>query len=705
MLNRRVFVLIVVFILCVGFLGWTWQEPEKLPLSSAETVVSDNRWILDLSGDWQQFFSLRQAWAAEERRLEEKQSRISFLNGSPVFLPSNAAISLVSRSFNVPGEWSARTSMLEFSGLRGRVRMYLNGIGGENLLAEFEGSGALDQVEILSAMLRYGTENILIIQLQTPTSRRLAVGGGIPWPDQGRLSGRIALVGVRQPMIAAPTLSFDWQEDQAEVLIQSHLLHYGNREFGPWEVTAEIMDETTMIAQADQILQADGNLVQTVNIRLPVPQARLWNPQDPYRYQLRLKVVNALGDQDDIVFSFGLRRLEKAQDQWLLNGEGIKIQGAALSAVQEYRLRAEERVSSWLQEQKEKGINLIYFSDGFPDESWLQAADRLGMGVWAEWPVRMIPGSQLDEVALENFQEQIRTGTRHPCLWAWTVSKALDAQMALSREFEREALAMIPEGQLAYVMEQAVAFSNEAFTGAWGEILPPAHAAGAVWGNGGWFQEKYAAAAWALLSFFIFLKCVFSVSWRYREINESKPKRQLRWAWVWYGTAFLLREGTLAGILTSLIFRAPSDISVWLTDYWPVLTMLQRQNPWLLWLTLAVLLALLRLLQIGSAAAALPGAPRAMGLVYWMERRYFWAFIVAILWAVSFWQMPFYVAFAAYLALTILFLPVRIRDVRRAGGSYLPFLVLPGALTAALLVWLISRWPDLVFIFHLWGWS
>ncbi|MDR3271818.1 MAG: hypothetical protein LBT32_09990 [Peptococcaceae bacterium] len=701
MLNRRVFSLIVLLLLSVGLLWWHWQTPQWQSLPVAEPMFSQNRWTLDLNGEWRHFSSLRQAWAFEERLESGRESRISPFNGRTLDVPSGADIAVISKQFDISGEWSARACALELYGVRGHAQIYLNGIHGENLLVELDGGGGVNWVEIPPAMLHYGTKNTLLIRLSLNKYQRLSVDAGLLQLDRGKIQGGVTLIGVRQPMIAEPQISYAWQDGLIEITAVSQLMHYGHQEFGPWEVTAEILAEGVVMAQTDQLLQDDGRTVQPLDLRMILAEPQMWTPQDPHLYQMKIQVINALGDQDDILFSFGLRQMDRVGDVWRINGLPLRIQGVSLSGAQENQIRADNQIAAWLTQQLEQGMNVVYFKDVFPAELWLQTADRVGMGLWVETPVQMIPSPRLGAITAEDMREMFRLGNRHPSLWIWTVSKGLDEQAAATKAFEQNMLELLPAGQLGYTLPMSLLLTNEPLRGAWGEVRPIPLEEELDGARSGWPEERAVAIVWALLSCIVCLKCLFSTGWRYRDINENKPKRALRRAWFWYGLAFFVRESLLAGVLTSLLFRIPAGFSAWVSDRWPLIEILQYQNPWLIWLALAVFLALLRLVQIGGAAANLPEKPGAMGLVYWLERRYFWAFVPAFLWMASFWRIPFYLVPFVYLLLLALFLPVRIRDIRKAGGRYLLFLTLPAVLTIFLLIGLASQWAGLVYLYQL----
>ena len=759
MFGRRVAGLVLICIVTFASLWWTWQPPAGLALPAGAALASSQRFRIDLGGDWTAYSSLRQAWLSESGRLPGGQPKYAFLAGRNLALPASTAFGAAARSFRVPAEWSARTAILQLSGVQGLVRAYLNGVDTAHFLGEFEGSGALDALEIPAGLLRYGSGNILILQLSAPRAQCDVILGST-WPAQGKITGKIELQAVMETSIAVPRASVAWQGDTAVLSLETRLVHHGFGEAGPWEVNAVLSDGSAEVARAAAAVQAEENSAQALALTLSVPHARRWSPADPFLYQLHLTVMNSRGDQDDLALPLGLRSLEQSEGHWSLNGQPLTVQGLALTPEEEAAVRHSGKLEAWLAAQKQAGVNLIYFSGAFPDELWLQAADHLGMGIWAEWPVAMLPEAKLPDPA--SLGDLAAAGARHPSLWAWTVAKGLDptrpgtagylAQAAAraqglpvyalawpsgvlragSGEFDAGAAPDgAPEAAAAAEVGRRGAglltIQGDRIAGSWGEVralsadgltatmakvdpqgayAPLSLAPKAGLGGAGWPQEKMVAAVWAALLVWVAWMCISSAAWRYREINESKPKRALRSAWFWHGLAMFMRAGTLAALATAAMLRLPSGLGPWLPHLWPALEILQRQSSWLLWLALTLILHLARLLQVGLAAPGLPGRPRSLGLACWLERRYYWLVLVGLAWALLLWLAPTLpvpaaaLALAGYAALSLLFWPIRIRDIRKPGGRYLPFLLVPGLVGAAGCWWLIRHYPDLIFLYH-----
>lgn len=706
MFNRRV--LSVIFLLCLtlGQLWWSWRMPAgKVLPAEGPQVLSTNRLTMPLSGVWDSFSSLRQAWTSENDQSFGQGRSNWWQPKEQVFLPSSTRFEVAARRFRIPGEWSARTMLLVMSGVEGHANIYLNGVDSLHQIGEFDGAGGVDTLEIPAAAFRYGSDNILLIQLTAGAQQRLSIFAA-SWPKFGVLTGDIYLEGVVQATLTSPQINVIWRNDSADLLLQTQLVHHGFSDPGPWTVTAVLSDGSAGIAEQTITVNPDESPVQSLNFKLNVPAVHRWSLRDPYLYKLYLKAENTKGDQDDLSVGLGLRTLDFTGSNWKLNGEVIPVKGIALSPEQQFSLRQAGKIESWLTEQQRQGINLVYFVGSFPDNLWLQAADRIGIGMWAELPVAFVPEFRLPKPVV--FKELIDHGNLHPSLWAWTVGKEIDPVVSAGTEAYLKGIQSLVQPNPAFVMQlktsslgtfpraQTIMVQEGNIETSWGRISTEDQEKSAAQ----WPLENKAALSWAFLAVIVIWFNFRAQSWRYKEIGTQKPKRRLRKAWFWHGIAVLARAGTWAGIITSILFQAPTGLGRWFPHLWPGLEVLQVQSPWLIWAGLGLALVLLRLLQVGVVAPHLPESPHPLGLVYWLERRYRWIALVAVLWPLIPYGIPLYILPAAYVGLTLLFLPLRIHDVHRVGGRYAPFLLVPGILGLAAVGWGVYHWPDWLFLWH-----
>ncbi|KGK90402.1 glycosyl hydrolase [Desulfosporosinus sp. HMP52] len=704
MFNRRFIVFVILWVVTLGVLWWNWQSSEGDSLYAGQSAISASRYTQNLNGSWNQFSSLRQAWTTESEPSEGKYSKFFLTKGRPLVLPSSARFSVVTKRLKIPGEWSSRTMVLTFNGVQGHANVYLNGISSSEKIGEFEGSGGSDELEILPKAFRYGEDNILLVELTGSAGQRSGLLGS-PWPKSGYIKGDIRLDAVVETTIMLPQVKIEWLESTAQITVATDLLHRGFSPEGPWTVYGVISDGSAGLAEQTLVVETQESPDrQPVTLTFLLPDARRWTLEDPYLYQLHLKVTNSKGDVDDLSLPLGLSAVSFESGNWKLNGQELLISGEALTPQKESRLRNSGEVESWLISKRQEGKNLVYFIGQVPDELWLQTADRVGIGIWAELPVELVPSKRLPQA--DDFRSLIAEKRLHPSLWAWTVGKGLDSSDSANMYLQHAEQEVEPSLAFALTLsdfhtglseEQSTLIEGASIKGTWGTVAVETPLTPSV----KWDKEQIFAGFWALLMVFLGWMNIRSATWRYKEIGNNKPKRRLRNAWFWNGLFFLARISMVAGLFTSGLFRIPLNVSPWLSHLWPGMQLLQSQSPWLIWAVLVGLFILIRLLQIGVVVPHLPEKPNEAGLIFWLERRYRWAVFIAIAWALVPWGVPFYAPVVGYILLGFLFAPIRAHDIHRIGGRYLPFLWVPGIIAGAVFVWGSFYISDWVFIWNM----
>ncbi len=155
---------------------------------------------------------------------------------------------------------------------------------------------------------------------------------------------------------------------------------------------------------------------------LPVPSPRPWSPASPCLYTL---VVELAGPQPDTAAkTFGFRSIEARDGRLYLNGEPLYLR-AALD--QDYYPEAictppgMDFLEDQVRKAKELGLNCLRCHIKVPDPRYYEAADRLGMLVWAELPNWSTFTPQGEAAARETFEGVLRRDGHHPSIVIWTL--------------------------------------------------------------------------------------------------------------------------------------------------------------------------------------------------------------------------------------------------------------------------------------------
>jgi len=690
MFKRALLLILGITVAITLALVFTWREIPAQELYSNSSVITAQRITQDLSGKWNRYSSLQQAWFQETKA--DTGSRHGIAGGDSIVLPSNQSFKVVAKKFQVSGIWSFKMAQLALDGVYGKARVYLNGIEEINYVGEIEGTGGTYTLHIQPTRLNYGQENILFIELSADSIHQKKVFGWLA-PARKRITGQIQLQAVPESTIDVTRTSVFYDQTKKQVLASVKLKHHLSLNYGPWALSAEIREQDRVVAECLVPINSDGNYEQQVDLIFDLPEVKFWSPGSPFLYNLRLVLTNNRGDHDSVQLPLGFSNNSSTPDNWVIDGKQFEVNGIVLTWQQETAIRNKQQIESYIQSLKDKGHNIIYFLNFFPNEGWLYAADKLGIGVWLELPAALIPAGT--DPYSQELEDLIRIAGRHPSVLAWTVAKGLAPSSEADNYFKQigTLLTGLPAYKLTYFSAEAknpnlgeLTINRDRLLGEWGKLVLPADSlATAALEESVYRYLVIFAVCWLIWLMLISIQNLRCFGWSYKELFNPNPKRKIRRAFIWSLLALISRNITIAGYLIYLFFLFPEQYFVWLPYDFSFWAELKNQSAVLLWLLLTMLLILFRLFNVGLAAYSFPQRPETLGLCCWLERRYIWFFLVgnACL-AVLKFNLVWYAPILLYVLMTVLLFPSRVKDVRRAEGKYLWFAGIP--LTVLLII-------------------
>ncbi len=697
MFKRFTIILISLFVLSILILTFSWNSKPGLELYSSTPVTKVYRISQALGGKWNGYSSLKEAWAREEILQDSDGVLTGLKQTQSIIIPSSTGLAVIAKKFTVASQWGSRTAQLVLEGVYGEGKVYLNGIDDINYIGEVTGQGGIEKLEISPASFNFSQDNTLYIEFSPRTVQKEKLFGWV-WPQKARITGQIRLEAVPETTIDTSKLSFAYKNSTKQLIVTTVINHHQNLEKEPWVINGVLKSNGEKIAESLLPVSSNGRYAQQVDMIFDLPDPLFWDISNPYLYDLDVFINNSRGDQDSVQIPLGI----KVTDQ------DIGVQGLVVTQEDDYHLRNNQLIPNWLQEAKDEGINLIYFMDFFPDESWLYAADEIGMGTWLELPVNMVPGKRIPEPNI--YEGLIDFNARHPSVMAWTLAKGLESDQ-YSETYVEKVKQMIPNKpiyHLAYsssgeVIEDVenVLITADGFEGPWGRVDFNNPVVVETNNFSSWKDEKTAAILWLIWLSFISIQNYRAFNWNYSELFNKSPKRAVRTAFFWGCLYMVSRLGTLGGLITAVLYSLPLDLPAWLPYDLEAIGILQAQNPLLVWLFITMSLLMWRLLQVGVATAAFPHSPSALGLACWLERKYGWIFFVGLAWTLTFYYIPSYLPLLAYLLLSIVFLPLRVKDVWKVRGKYFYLSLVPFTVGAGVLMLGIWYREDLFYIWSM----
>lgn len=211
-------------------------------------------------------------------------------------------------------------------------------------------------------------------------------------------------------------------------------------------VTTAIQGETGIVTirtgVASSLVQAcltDKNVrvigeSDTGTIRLEIPHAKLWSPEEPHLYHLDLSLLEGNQPVDSYGLRVGIReiRMVPGQGMWI-NGNGIKIKGFCIHQ-DGGCLGVAVPPEIWrdrLVRFKAMGCNAIRTAHHMPASELLDLCDELGLLVYEEPFDKWTGGSYRRYFETEwqaDLECMVKRDRNHPCIFMWGVGNEVENQ-------------------------------------------------------------------------------------------------------------------------------------------------------------------------------------------------------------------------------------------------------------------------------------
>ncbi|RMG00618.1 MAG: hypothetical protein D6741_06500 [Planctomycetota bacterium] len=176
------------------------------------------------------------------------------------------------------------------------------------------------------------------------------------------------------------------------------------------------------------IALAEGQ--ETAELVLPMPNCRLWSPEDPFLYRATVTT-----EADGLSVRFGMRSFgfDPVLKCALLNGKPYRLRGSNITL---YRFFEDDQRGDlpWNKEWvrmlhrrcKEMHWNALRYCIGFPPEFWYDIADEEGILIQDEFPIWLLSGEKsgcpeypLAEKIVPQYRDWMRERWNHPCVVIW----------------------------------------------------------------------------------------------------------------------------------------------------------------------------------------------------------------------------------------------------------------------------------------------
>jgi hypothetical protein len=308
------------------------------------------------------------------------------------------------RTFEVPKSWrtGGQRVVLHFGAVDYEATVWVNG----QQVAQHTGGYGRFSADVTDALRERGRQEIVVGVTDLTDATWQPVGKQRNVPDRG---------------IFYEGASGIWQTVWAEPVRAAHVERL--------RMVPDI-DTSTLGLTVEGGSGADGHAVEVVvragrkavsrttgvvgePMDVPVPDARLWSPDDPFLYDLEVRVRDGRRVVDVVDSYFGMREIgiapgEDGRNRITLNGEVLFLmstldQGYWPDGI--YTAPTDEALAFDLEQHKELGFNTVRKHIKVEPDRWFYHADRLGLLVWQDMPSMRLGRPPVD--AQEQFEREL----------------------------------------------------------------------------------------------------------------------------------------------------------------------------------------------------------------------------------------------------------------------------------------------------------
>lgn len=286
------------------------------------------------------------------------------------------------RTLQIPAAMRKERVILHFGAVDWSSQVYVNGVKA----GEHEGGYDAFSLDITD-MLKKGSQQTISVRVWDPTDngpqprgKQIKNPHGIWYTPVTGIWQTVWLESVPKTYIISTKQTPDIDKQQLSVQVNAANLQAGDQiDVTAWDGTQQVASQSS----------ADGK-----NIVLNISNAKLWSPDAPFLYDLKINIKRKGKTIDEIGSYFGMRKSSMAKDKnginrMMLNNKfvfqyGPLDQGWWPDGL--YTAPTDEALKFDIEKTKALGFNMIRKHVKVEPARWYYHCDKLGILVWQDMP-------------------------------------------------------------------------------------------------------------------------------------------------------------------------------------------------------------------------------------------------------------------------------------------------------------------------------
>jgi hypothetical protein len=321
------------------------------------------------------------------------------------------------KTVTIPKEWKGRKILLHFGAVDWETTVFVNG----KAVGNHRGGYDPFSLDISDALNPKGAQEFVVGVFDPtdggdqPRGKQVLKPGGIMYTPSTGIWQTVWL----EPVSPTYITGFILVPDVETGTLRLTALSTGEK--GSSVVRVEAWDGKKKIAVGEGKAGAE--------ISLSIPSPKLWTPETPFLYDLKIDLVENGKRVDGVKSYFGMRKIEIAKDghginKILLNGKFVMQVGPLDQGFWPdglYTAPTDEALRYDIEMTKKLGFNMARKHVKVEPERWYYWADKLGLLIWQDMP----SGNNKTDEAKKQFETELSnlvvTHYNHPSIIMWVV--------------------------------------------------------------------------------------------------------------------------------------------------------------------------------------------------------------------------------------------------------------------------------------------